>query len=536
MRGPSMRRPPRSPVLLGILLLLVLLGAGCRCSRTPPPTAAKEEIPTVRLYLVSNLAGALEPCGCVKDMLGGVDHLAAYLASDAGAAPARVLLGSGPLLFMEPVPRAKGLEQDRWKAEALIELLAGMKLAAWAPGANDWAAGQGLLAAAAAAGVTPLAANLTGPDIARTRVLEVGREKVGVAGVSVPLFPNAQPEGLAVGDARVALAAAVRELEGAGARIRVALVTMPRGEALRLAEAVPGFHVMLVGKPVERGETNDVAAPPVKVGGTLVVEGSNHLQAMAVVDLFVKNGEYVFADATGIEEEEKKQSLARRVRDLEAVLARSDLLKQDREARAADLERVRSDLAALSRPRSAPSGSSFRYRLVEVRETFGSEPASQARLGAYYRRVNEHNRVAFKDVLPPPVPEGQSGYVGVEQCTTCHQSQRAFWNKTAHHDAYATLVRQDKQFNLECVGCHVTGYEAPGGSTVSHVLGFENVQCEVCHGPGSRHVANPADKALISMPERAACAGKCHHPPHVKPDWSVDDAWKKIVGPGHQRR
>jgi hypothetical protein len=149
--------------------------------------------------------------------------------------------------------------------------------------------------------------------------------------------------------------------------------------------------------------------------------------------------------------------------------------------------------------------------------------------------VNEHNREAFKDVLPPPVPDGQSGYVGVASCSLCHQSERAFWDKTPHHAAYATLATQNKQFNLECVGCHVTGYEAPGGTTVAHVEGLTDVQCEVCHGPGSRHVGNPADPKLIAIPERSLCASKCHHPPHVHPDWSVDAAWKVIVGKGHEK-
>jgi hypothetical protein len=518
-------------------LLLLLLGGGCRCSRTPSPTAAtKEAVPTLRLYLFSNLAGALEPCGCVKDMLGGVDHFAAFLASEAGSAPARLLLGSGPLLFKDPKLGEKSADQDRWKAEALVELFAGMKLGAWSPGANDWAGGEGLLVAASAAGVTPLAANITAKSVAKTRLFEVGGQRVGVAGVSVPLFAGARPEGMAIGDARDALRDAARELEAGGARIRVALVTLPRGQALRLAEAVPGFQLMLLGKPQERGESNDVPAPPVKIGETLVVEGSNHLQSVAVVDLFVKDDSFVFADASGIEDEEHKRRLGQRIRDLEGVLERKDLLPQDRTARQADLASARDELARLSKPRPAPPGSSFRYRVVEVREKFGSEPKALARLGAFYKRVNENNRVAFANVLPPPVPEGQSDYVGIEQCSTCHQSQRTFWDGTAHHDAYATLVRQDKQFNLDCVGCHVTGYEAPGGSTVSHVEGLENVQCEVCHGPGSRHVANPADKALITLPERTQCAVKCHHPPHVKTDWSVEDAWKKIVGPGHQRR
>jgi hypothetical protein len=147
--------------------------------------------------------------------------------------------------------------------------------------------------------------------------------------------------------------------------------------------------------------------------------------------------------------------------------------------------------------------------------------------------VNEHNRVAFADVRPKEPAAGQSSYVGVTACTACHQSERAFWDRTAHAAAYTTLTRQDKEFNLECVSCHVTGYDIPGGSTVAHVQGLEHVQCEVCHGPGSRHVGNPADKSLITTPARSVCAEQCHHPPHVHPGWSADEAWNLILGPGH---
>src|SRR5262249_50876438 len=153
-----------------------------------------------------------------------------------------------------------------------------------------------------------------------------------------------------------------------------------------------------------------------------------------------------------------------------------------------------------------------------------------------YRKVNDYNREAFKDWLPKPVPEGQSGYVGVEACTSCHASERKFWNATTHSSAYATLARQDKQFNLECASCHLTGYDQPGGSTVTHVDKLTDVQCEVCHGPGSRHLQNPADPQLIQgSPAKRLCAASCHHPPHVPQGWNSDEAWSKIVGPGHQR-
>jgi hypothetical protein len=125
--------------------------------------------------------------------------------------------------------------------------------------------------------------------------------------------------------------------------------------------------------------------------------------------------------------------------------------------------------------------------------------------------------------------------VGVEVCSSCHLEERAFWNKMRHAKAYETLASQNKEYNLECVSCHVTGYEEPGGSTVAHVEKLTAVQCETCHGPGSRHVEDPADLKLIRLePPRTLCASSCHHPPHVGPSWNVDEAWPKIIGEGHR--
>jgi len=478
---------------------------------------------------VSSIAGALEPCGCVKDMLGGVDHFAALLAHDPTRT--RVVLGSGPLLFRDPTLDPKQRDQDVLKARALGDVMSGLGLVGWAPAANDWAGGADLLSEVTKGRLEVFAANL-GDGFSKGRVLDIGGERIGVVGVSAPSGGGPTNQG----DPRAALAAGADWLTQQGARIRIALVAMPRGEALRLAEAVPSFHVLLLGKSVDRGEVNDVPTPPLRVGQTLVVEAQNHLQSVAVVDLFVKDGKYSFADGSGIEVEERRARLDARRRDLQAALGRPGISAEDRAQRQRDLTALDAELAALVTPRALPEGSAFRYELVDVREKLGSEPASQKQLAAYYQAVNAHNREAFKDVLPPPVPDGQSGYAGVEACTSCHQSERVFWEKTPHRAAYATLAKQSKEFNLECVGCHVTGYEAPGGSTVAHVDGLKDVQCEVCHGPGSLHIGNPADPTLISVPERSLCASKCHHVPHVHADWSVDLAWPVIVGEGHQKK
>jgi len=489
----------------------------------------------VRLYLVSSLAGALEPCGCVKDMLGGVDHFAALLASESQAAPRRLVLGAGPMLFMDPELDPKRREQDTTKGRALADVLHQTGVVGWAPAANDWAGGGELLGELTRDRLSLFAANLEGPPFQAGRVVEVGGERVGITGVSLPAFRAAPPPGVVPGDARAALERDKKALVAAGARILVALLAVPRGDALRLAEAVPGFHVFVLGKPVDRGETNDRPTPPVLVGDTLVVEGPNHLQSVAVVDLHVQGGRYRFVDGSGVADEEQRLSVRRRIVEARAASERAGVSPADRAARRRDIERLEAELKKLDAPRAPPNESYFGYRLVEVRETLGTEPKTAARLAAYYKAVNDHNRVAFADMRPKEPAAGQSGYVGVTACTSCHQSERAFWDRTPHAAAYTTLTRQNKEFNLECVSCHVTGYDVPGGSTVTHVKGLEHVQCEVCHGPGSRHVANPTDKALIATPARNVCAEQCHHPPHVHPGWSADAAWNLILGPGHGR-
>jgi hypothetical protein len=167
-----------------------------------------------------------------------------------------------------------------------------------------------------------------------------------------------------------------------------------------------------------------------------------------------------------------------------------------------------------------------------MRPALGKDASVEADMLTYYKAVDDHNRVAFAGRMPPVAAPDQASYVGIDACTSCHAAARTVWNGTPHAHAYATLADQFKELNLECVSCHVTGYERPGGSTVTHVDGLKNVQCEVCHGPGSRHVQRPADKTrIVAAPDPAVCLG-CHHPPHVE-GFDPGVKLREILGPGH---
>ncbi len=537
------------PTTLAVALASAMLLAACEgCRTTTPenPAVVADDTPTLRLFLLSTPAGALEPCGCSKDQLGGVDHLAALIAAEKGGAKGSVVLGAGPLFFMDPLLEKDMATQVEWKAEALAQATRAMDLKAWAPGANDWAAGSEKLAAYRdKSGAALLAANLDGAVGSKpSTMIEAAGIKIGVVGLSLPAVAGGPfPEGVQAQRPPLdALKAEVAELEKAGARVLVGLAALPRGEALRLAEALPELDVLLVGKPSERGDGNDAAKSPVLIGSTLVVETANHLQTVSVVDLFVRDeggGPLRFADGTGVERAEELLSLGQRIRELEARIngweGDKNVKPEDVAARKKDLEKLRADKQKLEAQKVDAKGSFFRYRSVEVRVALGVDGAVHEGMLAYYKRVNEHNRVAFADRKPEPAPSNQASFVGVDACTDCHDEERKVWDATPHAKAYPTLQKDFKEYNLECVSCHVTGYGLPGGSTVTHNEKLQNVGCEVCHGPGSLHIKAPSNKDLIiASPDLKTCVSECHHPPHVD-GFDAQAKVAAVLGPGHGR-
>jgi hypothetical protein len=468
----------------------------------------------VRIYFMSDLAGALEPCGCTKEQLGGVDRLGAFIASQK--APSAVTVAAGPVFFMDPTLKPDRVEQESSKAETIARALAHLSFAAFAPGANDYAAGNDRLDALAK---TSGGRMLAGGHLVR----DIGGVKVGFVGVVAGVTADA-------------VKAQVAAAKGEGADVLVALAAVGRGEAKRIADAVPELTAIVVGSASSAGDANTSNPPAERVGKVIIAQAANHLQSVGVLDLVVRGGSFDFADASGIEQARKREDLSRRMGDLRTRIA---AWERDKNIPAADLDARRADLAAMERERArldtppAPTtGSFFRYAVEEMSPRVGKDAVIDAEMLAYYKKVDDANKLAFAGRMPPPVTGDQASYIGVAACATCHASEKAFWDKTPHAHAYATLSTQFKEFNLDCVSCHVTGYEQPGGSTVTHVDGLTDVQCEVCHGPGSKHRASPTTKGLVVASPAPALCLDCHHPPHVE-GFDATAKMAEVIGPGH---
>ncbi|MBX3200116.1 MAG: hypothetical protein KF894_18420 [Labilithrix sp.] len=555
---------PARPLIRAVLALLVaFLGCfcflsaceGCRPSTKPADgtTATATEAPRARLYLVSDLAGALEPCGCVKDQLGGMDHFGALVTAEKSNVKDYATLAAGPLFFMDmDIPEEKK-NQEVAKAETIATTLKTLKLAAFAPAKNGFAAGGETLARLRdTSGATLVAANLTAGALApaKTKIVEVGGLKIGVIGVAAPDKAAPAPghkdtplTDVTSSPAIPAVKEGVAALKKEGAQAIIVLAAVGRGEAKRIADDNPELLAILVGSTGASGDANTKAAPPEKIGDVLVVETANHLQTVGVLDIHVrgdapKTGLLKLADGTGIERMQKREELTGRIDELRKKIATWETDKSispsDVAARKGDVAKLEAERDALDKAPAKASGSSYRYVTREIRDGLGADEAVKAQMGAFYKKVNDANKLAFKDKKPAPVAKGEASYVGVEACANCHEDAKKVWDGTGHAHAYATLEKQFKEANLDCVGCHVTGYDKPGGSTVTHVSDLKDVQCEVCHGPGSLHAAKPDDVRIpVAKPTPDSCIA-CHHPPHVH-TFDANAKMSDVLGPGHGR-
>jgi hypothetical protein len=122
-------------------------------------------------------------------------------------------------------------------------------------------------------------------------------------------------------------------------------------------------------------------------------------------------------------------------------------------------------------------------------------------------------------------------YVGGAKCKKCHITHFRAWTKMKHAKAWDNLPkkfrspdRKDDQ-GRACISCHVTGFgEVERGGfkdakQSDHLLG---VQCESCHGLGSKHrekadAAAKADQKLVPpflITRKPTNCADCHNP-HV---------------------
>jgi hypothetical protein len=456
-----MRPGPRWTTALPLALGLVAAAAvadrdAVRAAPAEPATARWQlRRPVATLLLFGRNAGKMKPCGCSQPQLGGVERAARakeLLTRRADGALAAVSLGGivPPLGGSQPQNEQNALKAQFYRAVLRVEGYAALAL-----GLNDL----------------------------YVRDLVVGFGGEGSSAIDRPLLPvNVKPSAVSGADLS---AAGVPWAEFALRQIRVRVLSVvdeARGEDLKsagIADYVSAPATVLQG-----------LQPNADVVWVIAVDGdAGTLDAVRAAARTL--GPCVLVDMNSLAHDAPR----------ERVPLGSDPLVVSFDEKGKGLGVLDFDPGPdgkgwLASYHPQPLGPDFDEGVSDAR-------AAVSDLFAIYRRQVREEGFLKREVRRKEEP-GAATYVGSAACARCHSGVYEEWLRTPHAHALRTLKNHDYAWDPECLTCHVVGVTRESGrgwswwgsgfadpSRTPHLGG---VGCESCHGPGSRHVAEPWQK------------------------------------------
>lgn len=149
-------------------------------------------------------------------------------------------------------------------------------------------------------------------------------------------------------------------------------------------------------------------------------------------------------------------------------------------------------------------------------EDVPDQPRIRSMLNRFYDRVGTRDsaQASVRPLFAASTSRMNGVYLGAARCERCHRQQFDQWKTTRHATAYKTLLDAHRHYQPRCVVCHVVGFRTRNG----YKLGdpeepLANVQCEVCHGPGGDHAADPIHARMEWKPPESTCL-ECHNAQH----------------------
>ncbi len=503
--------PPRR--WLALALAALLLGWGVQSALAPHPAVPAPDAgsPThLAIFVTADLQGQLLPCGCSEGMRGGLGRAAAQLARARAEGLSVVYLDAGDALFAHAGLHPDEAVEDERKAKAVAQAMRAMGLQARATGPLDDVQGAAFRTSLG----LPEVPDGTG------RVLAVAGHRLGVVAAH---SAKALVEGAA-------------QVRAEGADFVVALYGGSLEAALGALRGVDGVDVVVTAQEAAVVTVDDDSR--LVKGAVPVARVQSRGRALLRLDVrFDGSGRFGFLSSSqDVEREAATQD--ERIALLKRELALPGQSAERKRVLTERLATLVDKRAALAPAPTASVTNSFTVRFIPLETTLPSDPAVDQVVESFDADVSKLNLAWAKahgqDCAAPKL--GEAAYLGNAACEKCHPATFDVYLKTGHARAYRELEHVHKHYRLECVACHVVGFQQPGGvCRVDRVAGRDAVGCENCHGPGSLHAALPNDQSMPrNAPTRAVCLG-CHTPensPHF--DYAV--YLPRVLGPGHSAK
>ena len=141
------------------------------------------------------------------------------------------------------------------------------------------------------------------------------------------------------------------------------------------------------------------------------------------------------------------------------------------------------------------------------------------------RRFSNAANAAAAPAAQAAAPASGDRYLGEKNCRRCHESEFQLYASQKHAVAFETLVKNQREATPECLPCHVVGYGQVGGfMSKQGTPDLVNVQCENCHGMGTKHPEKGDPGALVGPDVCLSC-----HTHEQSPNFDYDEALAHIV-------
>lgn len=383
------------------------------------------------------------------------------------ALPPAILLDAGNLLFKQPTVTHS---QEMLTASGLMEIYQQMAIDAVAVGPHDLAGGIEFLKNGPFKGFPWLSANLVDKHgnslFSAAKIIERGALKIGIIGLTGPIAAPS-PE-IITADWRKVLPEHLEQL-AKECQLVVVLSSLSSEDNAELTRRFPMMSVLITadkkqGNILPRVENN-----------TLVTQTMSQGKYLGMLNLdWYPGGSW----STAREPEERIPSGKTQSQHL----------------------------------------STFNGNFIPLSKTLPEDPVITASVEVVQQRIAVHNQ-ASTNADSQQIADGDqsfSGMAGFVRCRECHPLQTQFWSTTRHAVAYATLLQQRQNFNLDCLPCHITknpDRDKTASWSMESLLTLpatlQTVGCEACHGAGRTHADQPKKAKLFRKVEEKTCLA-CH--------------------------
>lgn len=418
-------------------------------------------------------------------------------ARDAG--PVVVLDAGQSLAPATPIP-AEELAQRRAKADLIASAFESSGMDVMTLGSHDWALGVPEVRALVTTHHLPvIAANLTCDGTApypAYKVVERAGRRLGFVGVT-----DGVVDGCVVGPLRAGVVSAI---EAMGV-VDVVVVLLPTEtpDTLKALVGLDGLDLVIDADPTRRP---DLTEP---LGSAWTVGAGKRGQIVGGTVLTWVDGGQGWAPDDGVKRaQDEVARLQRRVDSLQRRLTLPNGMPDPKVAKLLDDAKRSVEQAAARVPTDASAAHNRLGRANHLLDTSVADEPTLAKAVDAFKAT--HTAAPAPEPVTGHLAPESSAYAGSDTCRACHPDEFAQWVGTPHATAWASLLKDHRERDQECVSCHATGVGLPGGLlAASDIAGLRDVQCESCHGPSKEHAAVPPSQRPPSPKDATMCL-TCH--------------------------